>query len=101
VTASDSTPEETTSPNPAASSMPPPTLESLVTVLATQALIAMGQIPDPQSGQPVVELDQASHFVELLGMLETKTAGNVTPEEAQLLEDVLHQLRMMYVAAKK
>jgi hypothetical protein len=81
--------------------MPPATLSSLITILGTQTLMALGQIPDPVSGKPQADLEQANHFIDLLGMLDTKTAGNRTPEEAQLLEDVLHQLRMMYVAAKK
>lgn len=81
--------------------MPPATLSSLITILGTQSLMALGQIPDPVSGKPQPDLEQANHFIDLLGMLETKTKGNLTTEEAQLMEDVLHQLRMMYVAAKK
>jgi hypothetical protein len=81
--------------------MPPPTFSSLITILGTQALIAMGQIPDPASGKPQVDLENSQHFIDLLGMLDAKTVGNRTTEESQLLDDVLHQLRMMFVAVKK
>ena len=81
--------------------MPPATLASLITILGTQSLMALGEIPDPASGKPLVDLEQAQHFIDLLAMLDAKTAGNRTTEESQLLEDVLHQLRMMYVAVKK
>jgi hypothetical protein len=88
-------------PDEQSGKMPPATLSSLLTILGTQAVIALGQMPDPASGKPKVELDQAQHFIDLLAMLEAKTAGNRTPDESALLDDVLHQLRMMFVAAKK
>lgn len=80
--------------------LPPATLSSLVSVLGTQALIALGQIADPVSGKSNVDVEQAKHFIDLVAMLETKTAGNRTDEESQLIDGVLHQLRMMFVAGK-
>ncbi|HUY91430.1 MAG TPA: DUF1844 domain-containing protein [Pirellulales bacterium] len=80
---------------------PPATLPVLITTLATQALALMGQIPLPGSDKPVMHLDEAKHFIDLLEMLEKKTAGNRTAEETQLLENVLHELRLGYVTLSK
>jgi hypothetical protein len=82
---------------PAEDQMPPATFAMLVSTLATQALLFLGQMPHPMTGQVEVHLDEAQHFVDMLQMLEEKTKGNLTPEESQMLEQVLHELRMGYV----
>ena len=69
----------------------------LLTTLATQALVGLGQIPHPLSGKAEIQLDEAKHFIDTLEMLEAKTAGNRTPEEERLLENLLHELRLGYV----
>lgn len=84
-------------PAPGAAPLPPATLAVLLTTLATQTLVALGQIPHPVSGQPEVHLDEAKHFIDTLEMLEAKTAGNRTPEETQLVDNLLHELRLGYV----
>lgn len=84
-------------PQPAAAGLPPATLAVLLTTLATQTLVALGQIPDAVSGKPDVHLDEAKHFIDTLEMLQTKTNGNRTAEESQLLENLLHELRLGYV----
>jgi hypothetical protein len=81
--------------------LPPATLSSLATILGTQALIALVQIVDPASGKPHADFEQAQHFIDLLAVLETKTAGSRTPEESQLFESMLHELRMIFVAVRK
>jgi hypothetical protein len=81
--------------------LPPATLSELVTMLATQALALMGQFPLPGSEQPEIHLDEAKHFIDMLEMLETKTAGNRSAEESQLFENVLHELRLGFVTLKK
>ena len=81
--------------------LPPATLPVLITTLATQALAMMGQIPLPGMDKPEVHLEEAKHFIDLLEMLEQKTAGNRTAEESQLLENVLHELRLGYVTLSK
>jgi len=81
--------------------LPPATLAALVTMLATQALALMGQFPLPGSDRPEVHLDEAKHFIDMISMLETKTAGNRTTEESHLLENVLHELRLGFVTAGK
>ncbi|TWT29537.1 DUF1844 domain-containing protein [Blastopirellula retiformator] len=80
------------------SKLPPPDFRMLISMLATQAFAAMGQIPNPETGQPMVELGLAKHMIEMLAVIETKTKGNLTTDEEQMLENALHELRMGYVA---
>ena len=85
---------------PHAGPMPPATLSFLVTTLATQAMVSLGQVPNPFSGKTEVRPPEARHFIDTLAMLEEKTANNRTPEESTLLDSFLHQLRMSYVEAQ-
>ena len=80
---------------------PPATLEVLVTSLATQAMMALGFMPNPVSGKTEVQADSAKHFIDTLGMLEEKTQGNRTPEESKLIEHLLHELRLGYVSVRQ
>ena len=79
--------------------LPPASFTLLVATLATQATCALGQLPDPLSGKTEVRLELAKHVIDTLGVLEAKTKGNLTPDEEQVLESALHQLRMGYVEA--
>jgi hypothetical protein len=78
--------------------LPPPSFDSLVSMLVTQALAALGQIPIGEKQEPVVMLDHAKHSIDLLGILEEKTKGNLSAVEAEMLSSVLHELRMVFVA---
>jgi hypothetical protein len=70
---------------------------SLVMSLATQCLMQLGEM-DSQGGLAVpVDLDGAKQTIEILGMLEKKTKGNLSKDEEQLLEEVLHNLRLSFV----
>jgi hypothetical protein len=80
--------------------LPQASLAFLVTSLATQAMVALGQIPDPFENKSVVRLAHARHHIDMLGVLEEKTQGNLTPEEKSLLAHVLTDLRMAYVAVE-
>lgn len=110
----DESPEESAAPNDDASSandaaargaesqpMPPPTFEVLVGMFSTQAMVALGVIPNPATGKAELLPDLAKHFIDMLSVLETKTAGNLEPNEKTLLDSSLHQLRMTYVQATK
>jgi hypothetical protein len=77
--------------------MPPASFPLLVSTMATQALLFLGQMPNPLTGKVEVHLDQARHFIDTLQMLQQKTKGNLTAEESQMLNEVLHELRMAYV----
>jgi Domain of unknown function (DUF1844) len=98
-------PAESAGPKSAAESraahpLPPATLSFLITTLATQAMVALGEVPHPLTGKAEQRLPEAQHFIEVLAMLEDKTAGNRTPEESALLDGFLHQLRLAFVELK-
>ena len=80
--------------------IPPASFDLLVMTHASQAMLAMGFMPDPTSGEIVKNLKLAGHHVDMLGILEEKTKGNLTEAEAAMLENSLHQLRMAFVQAK-
>ena len=70
--------------------------------LATLAAVQFGDLPDPATGKAVEpNLAAAGNVVELIAMLQEKTAGNLTPEEAKLLDDLLYELRMRFVQAQE
>ena len=77
--------------------LPPANFTLLVISLATQARMCLGDIEDPQSGQKQVDVELAKHNIDLLGMLEEKTKGNLSDQEKKLLDSVLYELRMRYV----
>lgn len=77
--------------------LPPATFPFLLTTIATQAMIALGQVPNPITGKMEVRPAQAKHYIDTLAMLEEKTTGNRTPDETAMLTEILHQLRMGYV----
>lgn len=97
---SDSVGEQTTEETPGGQ-LPAASFELLLSTLAAQALTAMGKLPDPAQGHAIVRPDLAQHYIEMLGMLEQKTKGNLTKMEADMLENVLHQLRMAFVTIRR
>ena len=80
--------------------LPDPTLLSLISGLAAQAMVSLGIFPNPFDGQTRILLHQGKHLIDTIAMLSEKTAGLQTPEETQTFDKVLHELRMIYVAAK-
>lgn len=69
--------------------------------LATSAQVHMGLIPNPETGEPGRDLPYAKQTIDILGILEDKTKGNLTDDESRLLAEVLFQLRMIYVDITK
>jgi hypothetical protein len=70
--------------------------------LGTSALVQLGEAPDPtQGGTTCPDLEGAQQTIDLLGLLETKTAGNLNPAEGRLLQNLLTDLRQRYVHATK
>jgi len=84
-----------------ATKLPPASFPGLVQLLASQAMLAMGKMQVPGQPELKVDLDAAKHFVDLLGVLEEKTKGNLSPEEAAMIGAVAHELRMIYLGEKK
>ena len=76
--------------------IPPATFPMLVQMFSTQAMVSLGVIPPPD-GKAQQQLPLAKHFIDLLGVLEEKCKGNMTPDEEKLLEQSLYELRNAYV----
>jgi uncharacterized protein DUF1844 len=79
--------------------LPPPSFSFLVATHAAQISTLLGQQPNPMTGKTEVRLDMAKHFIDTLSILEEKTKGNLTADEASLLSAVLHQSRVGFIAA--
>ena len=77
--------------------MPPASLELLLTTLATEALVALGQVPHPATQQLHANRNQAKYLIDTIDMLRQKTQGNLTPAEQNMIENLLHQLRMAFL----
>ena len=69
--------------------------------LASTALIHLGDAPHPETGKPARDLVMAHETLDLLTMLREKTRGNLTPEEEQLFNTLLTDLRLRFVEAAK
>ncbi|HZS50460.1 MAG TPA: DUF1844 domain-containing protein [Bryobacterales bacterium] len=79
--------------------LPPPTFDVLVLSLRWQAELQLGMFSDDKEQEPMPDLEGARHSIDLLGMLQEKTRGNLTLEEQRLLENSLTELRFRYVEA--
>jgi hypothetical protein len=86
----------------AGSALPPVDFTTFVLSLGTSALMHFGE-SDPRTGGGTgkVDLPLAQHTIDLLSMLQAKTRGNLTGQEAELLESLLFDLRLRYVSAAK
>src|ERR1700674_5213516 len=84
-----------------ADATPEITFGTFLVGLSTQALMHLGDIPDPQTGKPEQDLVGAQQLIDIIGMLEQKTRGNLDRDEAQLIEAILYELRMKYVERAK
>lgn len=71
----------------------------LIMMQAQQAAMFLGRMPNPQSGEPEVNLEYARLFIDQLEMLQEKTKGNLSNEETQVLSGVLSDLRLAFVQA--
>jgi hypothetical protein len=76
----------------------PASFLSLIMSLASNAAASLGMMPHPVTGETGVDLKTAKHWIDVLGMLEQKTRGNLDSQEAQVLESLLADLRMQYVS---
>lgn len=69
--------------------------------LSTQALMHLGEIPNPLDGQVEKDVAAAQQMIDILNILREKTRGNLDQGEQKLLEDILYSLRMRYVEVVK
>ena len=81
--------------------LPEATFLSLINMLAVEAAMHLGLIETPGEATPGIDLEAARHMIDMLGVLEQKTQGNLRPDEEKLLENILADLRMQYVALSR
>jgi len=79
------------------SPMPEVNFSTFVFSLSSSALVHLGEIPDPDSQRPQVDLPLAKQIIDTLGMLHDKTKGNLDQDEDRMLKNLLHDLRLRYV----
>ena len=77
--------------------LPDLTFGSFLVSLSSSAFICLGQIPDPNTGKQEKNLPLAKQTIDLLGVLRDKTRNNLTPEEENLFDHLLYDLRMAYI----
>jgi hypothetical protein len=70
----------------------------LINAMAQPALLFLGEIPHPGTGQATLDPEKAKLQIDMLELLRVKCRGNLSRQEEALLEQVLYQLRMLYVA---
>ncbi len=91
-------PEETEA---ARTPLPEVNFNSLIFSLSSSALLHLGEIADPQSGEKRKDLPMAKHSIDIIAMLRDKTNGNLTEEEEKFMDNILTDLRMRFVRAAK
>lgn len=80
--------------------MPAVSFTSFILSLNTTALFHLGELPHPETGQKVLDLELARHAIDTLAMLEDKTKGNLDNEEQDLLSRVVYELKMRFIRVK-
>ncbi len=93
--------EKTETPEKQTEVLPPLDFSSLFLPFYTQALFKLGTAEDPVSKKIDENIDLAKRFIDLLDLLKEKTQGNLESEEEALLNNGLHQLKMLYMEKKK
>ncbi len=76
----------------------PASFVNFLSTLATNAAATLGAVPHPATGQRSVDLETGKYWLDVLGMIRDKTKNNLHPQEARLLDGLLADLRMQYVA---
>lgn len=74
-----------------------PSFETIVGILTTDAMLALGVIAPPGSQQVIIDLEQAQFFIDLLIILRDKTKGNLSPQEEGVINNSIAQLQEIYV----
>ena len=97
----DSKTETEAGSEPEGGELPPMTFNTLIFSLSTQAMISLGEFPDPMSGEVSKNKEHARQSIDLLGILAEKTKGNLTKDEDQFLQSSLTDLRLRFVQCCK
>lgn len=81
--------------------MPEVTFSAFVMSLNTSVLYHLGEIKDPQTGKTEVNFDLARHAIDTLVMLEQKTQGNLSHDEQEMLKNIVYDVKLRFVKARK
>lgn len=79
----------------------PMDFSTFVLSLGSTAMVNLGQVPAPGSDEPMKDLPAAKQMIDILGILQEKTRGNLTDSEQKLLDSLLYDLRVHWVDAQK
>jgi hypothetical protein len=79
--------------------IPPANFYSLVTTFQISALQFLGELKDPSSEETLLHPPLAKYYIDCLGILDEKTKGNLSEDEAKALDNVITQLRLLFVKA--
>ncbi len=90
---------ETTSGEPSREEMMSALFAQMVIQQANMAMMLLGKMPHPQTGETMQDIEGARMFIDQLEMLEAKTKGNLDADEANLLKQSLMSLRLAFVEA--
>ncbi len=80
--------------------LPQPSFSTFILSLASSALVQLGEVPDPGTGKTEENIPLAKHTIDILSMLQEKTANGLDSDEKRLMEGLLYELRMKYVVKK-
>ena len=90
--------EEEFSEEDLADARDPASFMNFLMMLAQNAASTLGMVEHPVTHQRDVDVEAGKHWIDVLGMLQKKTDGNLTPQEKRMLEGLLADLRMQYVS---
>jgi len=77
--------------------LPPAEFKTLVGTLASNAVMSLGGMQHPETGQVMVDIEGAKLYIDLLDVLQEKTKGNLDEEETEYVEQIAHELRTRFV----
>ncbi|OEU57447.1 MAG: hypothetical protein BAW33_01920 [Desulfobacterales bacterium C00003104] len=80
--------------------LPEVNFSTFVLSLSSSVLVHLGEMTDPNTGAPKKDLAMAKQTIDILGMFEEKTRGNLNPDEENLLANILYDIRMRYIKEK-
>jgi hypothetical protein len=90
--------KEERAPAQEGSSGPPIDFPSYIISYYTQGMVLLGEVPNPYTKKMEEDVEAARHMIDILSMLEQKTKGNLSKDEQQLLESVIYELRIKFMA---
>ena len=78
-----------------------PNFNVFLTSLGMQAMIFLGEMPNPINNETKVELNRAKYMIDTIAMIKEKTQGNLSAEEQKLIDDILYGIRLKYAEKNK